>query len=335
MRILTIMLKDLKQIVQEKRTIIFLVIMPVIFTLFMGFAYGSGSNDANADTRIPLGWVDQDGAGELGGILRAKLEKMDTLRLVEIDESAGLEAVRKGEVAGMLVVPAGYSQAALDGQPAQLKLIADPTSTNGNSLYQLLRQPVAQVMSSLEIAALDVKHLEGQGALDSAQRSAEFAAAFQSALGRWDQTDNAARVQTEMAVAAETPDPYGGNPYNQASPGILLMFAMFGLMNSGQVLLYERKSGTLARMLTTSLSPWAAVAGHFLAMFMLTFFQQVLLVAFGQALLGVNYLREPLGVLAVMAALSLATAGLGLLIGAVAKEEQQVSLYSLIVMFAL
>jgi hypothetical protein len=40
MRIIAIVLKDLKQIVQDKRSLMILIAMPVVFTLFMGFAYG-------------------------------------------------------------------------------------------------------------------------------------------------------------------------------------------------------------------------------------------------------------------------------------------------------
>jgi ABC-2 type transport system permease protein len=58
-----------------------------------------------------------------------------------------------------------------------------------------------------------------------------------------------------------------------------------------------------------------------------------MLVVFGQLVLNVDYLREPLGTLAVAVALGLWVASMGLLIGVVAKEEQQVDLVSLMAMF--
>jgi len=77
------------------------------------------------------------------------------------------------------------------------------------------------------------------------------------------------------------------------------------------------------------------VAGHLLAMFVVVFLQTTLLIAFGQWVLSVNDMREPLGTLLVAVALGLWVASMGLLIGAVAKGEEQVVLFSLIVMFAL
>jgi len=75
------------------------------------------------------------------------------------------------------------------------------------------------------------------------------------------------------------------------------------------------------------------VAGHLLAMFVVVFLQSLLLIVFGQWVLKVDYLREPLGTLVVTVALGLWVAAMGLLIGAVAKAEDQVILFSLIAMF--
>lgn len=331
MRLFTIVLKDLKQIYQDKRTLIFLLLMPVAFTLFMGFAYGSNQGDENTTPRLALAWVnlDVDVNWQPLEVLKIKLSATDPLQLEDMNEATALNALHMGKVEGVLVIPKGFSQSVNGGDPLPLTLITAPSSSNGTWLYQIIRQPVIQWMSSLKIAELDMRDFQGN------ESAVEFEKAFQAAWERWEQTDNTARIQTEFATTAtgETADPFGGNPYNQASPGILLMFAMFGLMNSAQVLLNERKNGTLARMLTISVRPPVAIAGHFLAMFTLTLSQQVLLVSFGQILLGVNYLRAPLGVIAVMVALSMATAGLGLLIGAIAREEQQATLYSLIMMF--
>ena len=68
-------------------------------------------------------------------------------------------------------------------------------------------------------------------------------------------------------------------------------------------------------------------------MFTVGFLQTLLLVVLGQVFLGVNYLREPVGTLLVMAALSLWVACLGLFIGAISKGEEGVVMWALIAMF--
>ena len=112
-----------------------------------------------------------------------------------------------------------------------------------------------------------------------------------------------------------------------------MQFAIMGLVTSAQILVNERKTRTLQRLMTTAMKPWEIVAGHLLAMFGLVFLQTVMLVIFGQFALGVDYLRAPLGTLLVSVALGLWVASMGLLIGVLANSDDQVVLFSMIAMF--
>jgi ABC-2 type transport system permease protein len=111
------------------------------------------------------------------------------------------------------------------------------------------------------------------------------------------------------------------------------MFAIMGLVTTGQILVQERKTRTLQRMMSTSMRAWEIVAGHTFAMFGVVFLQTALLVVFGQLALGVNYMRAPLGTLLVSVALGLWIASMGLLIGTLAKDDSQVVLFALMGMF--
>jgi ABC-2 type transport system permease protein len=179
-------------------------------------------------------------------------------------------------------------------------------------------------MSAVEVAQISA---------DVQNNPAEFSPALELAWAKWDENSRLELVRTEQAVAKDNGQWYGDNPYNQASPGIIVQFAIFGLVTSAQILVSERKTRTLQRLMTTAMQPWEIVAGHLLAMFALTFLQTAMLVVFGQFALGVNYLREPLGTLLVSVALGLWVASMGLLIGVLAKGDDQVILFAMIAMF--
>ncbi|HXD11315.1 MAG TPA: ABC transporter permease [Anaerolineales bacterium] len=329
MRILDLALKDLSQMFRDKRSLLFLVVMPIVFTFFMGFAYKNAGGDKNADNRIPLAVVNPEPDAVLNSALVARLEASDAIRIESMVETDAMNALHKGDVAGVLKIPAGFSEQANGGREAeaQLTLIADSTSASGQSLYQLLRVPISQLMSAVEISRETVDTV---GATD---KSAEQSAAFDLAWSKWTEASKISLVQVEEAVAEKSADWTGGNPYNQSSPGILVQFAIFGLVTSAQILVQEKKSRTLQRLITTAMKPWEIVAGHMLAMFTITFLQTAMLVVFGQWVLKVDYLREPLGVLLVSVTLGLWVASMGLLIGVIAKEEQQVILFAMIAMF--
>lgn len=334
MRTFDLALKDLSQVLREKQSLLFFVLMPIVFTFFMGFAYRGAVQPE--DPRLALGWADADPEGALSQQLYAVLSESAAVRLVEVDPAGAEAAVQGGDVAGVLVIRAGFSAKALAGEAVQLTLIADALSTTGQSLNQVLRAPVVEVMSAVQIARLNVETLEAQQPFaDEAARAAERSTAFDAAAQAWaEDRQEGAWIRVEKAVAAESDSaPLGGNPYNQTSPGMLVQFAIFGLVSSAQILVLERKARTLQRMITTALKPWQIIAGHLLAMFALGLLQTVLLIVFGQLVLGVDYFREPVATLLIAVALSLWVSSMGLLIGVFAQQDQQVVLFSMIAMF--
>lgn len=335
MRMIQIALKDLRQVLGDVRVLLFLVAMPLVFTLFMGYAYHSGDNrdrEAAADTRIPLGWVGQDARGALSASLLASLNALDGVRVVDYSaQGAGAagEAVHSGEIAGALIVPASFSAQAAAGNQPQLTLVADAGSTQGRALAEMLRGPVLRIYSASAIARLAAEQTGDQAA---------YAPGLSIAMQRWSAVDTASLLRLQQAVpgdaGAETEASwFGDNPYNQASPGILVQFAIMSLVSSANVLLAERKSRTLERMVTTSLPRWQILLGHALGMLALTMLQVLLLVVFGQLLLGVDYFRAPLATLLVSLAIGLWVAGMGLLIGMLVKDDSQVVLFALLAMF--
>lgn len=333
MRIIDLALKDLSQVLRDKRMLLFLVAMPLAFTIFMGLAFKGAAE--TPDKRLPLGWYNQDENGQFSLLLRADLENNPDLRLVKIQPDGFDQAqkdVANRYLSGVLIIPAGFSNSLLTDQPGQMELIADEYSNLGQSAFQFTRAAVTRLLGSLEIAHLSAQTLADAGVEISTSELAETAG--QSAV-KWKEISQTSAVLTvEKATSiAEEKAPLGGNAYNQTSPGILVQFTIFGLITSSAILVEERKTRTLQRLFTTSMPPAHIILGHLLANFTIAFSQQLILVLFGQFLLKVNYLREPLAVLAVMVTLSLWVSSLGLLISVFAKNEQQSLLASLILMF--
>ncbi len=322
MRIIDLALKDLMQIVRDKRMTMFLVIMPIVFTAFMGFAFNQGGS--SSDDRLLLGYIDADNTSPLSMPLRDLLSNSSVVRLESIapaEADAAIQRVRDEKLAALITVPTGFGVSGNSGTPAaRLNVVVDRNSSAGQAAYNAIQTAVVRVFTMAEIADLGVKTIGAQ---------ADRAALVQSAAQAW-QTPP---ITIDVQSAASTKSGGTSNPYAQTSPGMIVQFAVFGLITSASVLVLERKQGTLQRMLTTSMRRGEIIAAHVLAMFMLVFIQTALLIVVGQFAFNVNYLREPLGTLIVVVALSLWVAALGLFISTVAKGEEQVLLYSLIAMF--
>ncbi|MCA9940379.1 MAG: ABC transporter permease, partial [Anaerolineales bacterium] len=137
------------------------------------------------------------------------------------------------------------------------------------------------------------------------------------------------------AMPATAGDVYSDNAFAHSSPGMMAQFALAGLITASQVLVIERKSGALRRLLTTNMSRAGILAGHYLAMFILIITQILILILFGQLLLRLPYFRQPVATLLMVITTALFAASMGLLIGALSKSEEQAVVYSLVPMFIL
>ena len=322
-RIFSIASKDLQQILRNRLTFLFLLIMPIGFTLLFGLAFsGSGSR---SDPRLPVGYLDQD-AGQISQALHTTLSASTVIRLDENPEHsiADLEKfVRAEKLAAAIIIPSGYSQSFQAGTASGLTFLADPTNIASQTVEGEILVATNRLMSSVRTAQIVAQVTNNPATFDQA---------FQSAMAAWQQ----APIQVTITSSEETkPQGLGSMTFSNSSPSMMLQFAIAGLLTAATVIVDERKTRSLQRLLTTATSRIHILLGHYLAIFTMIFAQFVLLIVFGQLALKVDYLRQPLATLMVAISAAACIAAIGLLIGVVAKSEEQAIIFSLIPMFIL
>jgi ABC-2 type transport system permease protein len=322
-RILDIAFKDLTQLTRDFKTFMFLLLMPVLFTFLFGYAFGGFSGPS--DSRLPVGFLDQDDSW-LSRTLRDQLGDSDVLRLDEDPTRTypDLERlVANGDLAAVMIVPERYGTTFLKGKNARLILIAD----TGTAAWTTVEAEVMATISRLDSAVRTATILDE---IDTERMP--FGYAFEQSLDAWDEPPIAVKETTSTAVEAVDER---RESLAHTAPGMMLQFAIAGLLTSAQVIVTERKSRTLQRLLTTAARRFDILLGHYLAIFTLIFTQFMVLMSFGQFILGVNYLRDPAASLLVAFCAALCISALGLLIGVLARSEEQAVTFSLIPMFVL
>jgi ABC-2 type transport system permease protein len=334
MRIFDLALKDIRQVLRDKQSLLFLVLMPVVFTFFFGFAFGGMAGDAQADNRLQIAVANRDSGGILADALIDLLDQSNTVRPVAVDvaDSAEMDQmVLRGDFVAGLIIPQGFSAATLRGEDPVMTVIMDEETQNGQTMRRALQTNVTRLMSTVQAAHLSAEAYKAQaGFANDSTWQAYMVDAVSRAVQAWKTQPLSIRV---TGPALEQQDPLAINPYNQFSPGMIVQFAIFGLVQAAMVMVVERRSGAMARMMTTPMTKVELISGHILAMFLIFFAQQLLLVLFGQFFLNVNYLREPLAVLLLMVSISLWVAALGLFISTLAKKEEHVIMGSMVAMF--
>jgi ABC-2 type transport system permease protein len=336
-RIIDLALKDLSQLIRDWKASVFLLIMPIGFTLLFGFIFSSSSGDG--DPRLPVGFLDADGGSLLSSHLLRMLRESESIRPVEL---AGIGAqemqdrVGDEERAAAILIPASYTRQLLAPEPSSIpqpRLIVNPGSNAGRTAQEAIQAALLRLLGAVKSSHLAAQAYQAQG---GAVDGTFLEEAFLRAMEGW-QAPTLTVVESHSAAVEEqgTGSPYGDNSFAHSSAGIMIQFALAGLISAAEIVVLERRSGAMRRLLTTPISRMGIILGHFLAMFAMILSQLVVLVLFGQVFLGVQYLSVPLGTALMILVTAFWAASLGLLIGIFSRTQEQVIIFSLLVMMLL
>jgi ABC-2 type transport system permease protein len=332
-----LMIKDLKQILRDRRSLMFILVMPVAFTLLFGFAFGGYGSPA--DTRLPI-VVAGDTADPAHAALTDLLQSSTIVRATtpaDLGDQALRSSVRDGKVTAVVLIPVGFLRSCYDGADPALPCIVDVASSNGTTARNELVNMCMRLSSAIQAARATAAVVREASLAPGSDKASvftfeQFTAAFDNAVAMWGNQPAPVVVTTSSKLTEEQRNAGG---FAHTSPSMMLQFSIAGLMSAAGVIIEERKSRTLARLMTTRLPRPGILLGHYLAMFAQIVVQLVILILFAALVLHVEYLHAPFATLLVTLCAAAFVAAIGLLIGVSSHSEDQGVAFSLILMFVL
>ncbi|NLE22874.1 MAG: ABC transporter permease [Actinobacteria bacterium] len=308
--------KDLRETVRDRLSFIFIILMPLAFTAFFGVLFGGGSDV----DKLPLAVWDADGAAAASQLV-ARLEDSEVVR-VDFKEGGAFEQWMADErAAAGLIIPEGYSDAVASAQKADLTIVATKGVSGASRVASEVRSLASQQVTVELASRAAAETVWSTRSMPAGAQEGVVAETAARARPVVEQALGSPAVSTKVVeagtAAGQTP-----SGFVLSSPGMMVNFILFSLMTAGVALIIERQNGTLQRLMTTRLRRSQLIGGKTAGMFLLTFLQQVLLIAVAQLFFGVDYLRDPVALLVMMVALSLVASTLGLLLASVLKSEQ-------------
>ena len=298
--------------------LLFFLILPVIFSVFLSGAFG-GSDDGEVDSRIPVFVVNEDGS-ELASTFLNRIDDSGVVRQLNGDGEAARAAFDDGDVSAILTIPAGFGETLAQGQPLNVQLEARPGNLNVTVAEQAIFAAADVVGQSLAVAAASVAAAEALAPFaDDAERQAYFAAsllAAQDALA--DRPDRIRSTQSEAAnTEAESFDPA---PFIAA--GQLVTWVFIPLLGASGVYAYERTQGTLRRMVTTPTGKITFLGGTIIGQLGAAILQMIILITIG-TWLGINWGDNYLGLGIMIIAFGLAGVAFGTMLATFIRTPEQ------------
>jgi len=330
-KVIQIAIRDFQQTMKSPMSLVWMLVLPLVFTGFLGAVFGSIG--ASEEGLIPIGILTHSTQSDLLNSLQSEMESTAPIDWMEFDNEEKMrQDILNGKLSGGIIIPENASIEDLSGQEKSIILIADVTTSAGTTAEVSLRKAITRLVRANRIAEMVFAIVDDTYPYPTTD-IAQAAEKNLRSLAQIALQSPAVTIQTEAAVGSPTDLSTLKSSYDQSAPGMLVQFTINSVIGTAVVIVMERRSKTLERLLTNSLSVSQILAGHALYIFAMAILQQSLLVIGGQFIFGVNYLQNPAGIWLIILTFSLWVTGLGMLIGVLAKNNEQVILFSLLAMF--
>ncbi|MFK4084900.1 ABC transporter permease [Kribbella sp. NPDC020789] len=299
---LVIAAKDLRQRLRDRSALMIGIVAPIVVTALMSFAFSSADSfHAN------LALVDND-HGRIALQLRTALtgpELAGVLTVREVpDEGQARQLLDRGDTGAALVIPAGFSAAAVGDDPIGLRVLGDPDEP--------LQAQVARAVADAYVAQLNADRLSVHTALAAGvprDRTAELAAAV-------------AALRLPESVEAR---PTGYRQLTTAgyyAPAMGIMFVLFSVGFTARSYFTEQQTGTLERIGAAPVRPGIVLLGKSLAAFAYSAASLGTLAVISSLAFGARW-GPPIPAAALILAISLVLVALTALVVALARTERQ------------
>ena len=279
---------------RSREAILWLFLMPIAFFWFIGTVTAGFGGGGDAPT--PLTLLVPPDAGFLGNRVARELDRNGfSVRSVS-EIPAGAKPGR------LLVLPPRFTSDVVAGEETVVRfhLLADDLSSDRNRIraQRAVYTVLADVVASA--AGGSVPSEESIDAIRSLPRN----------------------VALDIRRAGAEPRIPSG--FEQAIPGIMVMFTLLVLLTTGAVtLVVERRAGLLRRLASTPMRRSSIVLGKWIGRMALALVQVAFAMTAGTLLFDMSWGPAPLMVVVVVAAWAALCASLGLLLGVLARTEAQ------------
>ncbi|MCK4938109.1 MAG: ABC transporter permease [Methanosarcinales archaeon] len=302
--------KDLKIVLRDRNAILLMFLLPMIIISVAGLALG-GEFEQNIQISVLVVDLDND---VISKEFVEFLEDIDILDLdMESNEFAARDRIRNQEYGRLIIIPGGFTKSIMTGQNSELQIIVNPIEDSQNTVLEKIVEGYA---SGLSTNVVVVKTANAYGIPTySEEDKLEIVYTAQQFMQP---------TPVEVVTESTTTNLAEFSPFTQYVPGFAVMFLLFTTVQIGSVsLIKEQEAGTLRRLVTAPISRAEIIGGKITSTFLRGFVQLTVLIYFGNVVFDLNLGSSTLALLVLIAGITLASTGLGLLVAVLVRTEDQ------------
>jgi ABC-2 type transport system permease protein len=334
--------KDIKMFLQERGTLLYLFIVPLVFIL--GFSAVTGRERNLREQAITVPVVNLDAESDASLALIDALNRGGGIQCELYDEAQAKALLHRGKINRLLTIPASYTADLEAGRPVTLRLVNGPdaSATKSEAVHRVVTGVAADLSLQTQLIASFRQMADMQGAASPEQQAFTAEIIVEQATSQFE------RAKTEPLLAIEESwpehlleqDEEAVSPLSVNVPGFAVLFIFLTAQTTAQSIYQEKKVGSLRRLLAAPISKATVLVGKMTLNFITGLAQTVVLFGAGallSPLLGFGRMslgNDPLALVAVSLLVLLCSTSLGVLIAAIARTEGQISGLSQLVLWA-
>lgn len=291
-RLTSILRKEFIQITRDKRTLVIILIIPIMQLFLLGYS-------ATSDVRnVPLAVFDQCRCAESRSLMDA-YRAADYFRLAYMvgSEDEIRQLIEQGKSRAGLIIPPDYDIALVQGNAEVAFILDGSDATAGSTALS-----AATLIGQAQATQLMVQRLERSG-----MDASNFQPPLQVRTRVWYNPD---LVSSHFMI-----------------PGVIgmILYAITSILTATAVV-RERERGTIEQLIVTPIRPWELVVGKILPYAILAFIDTLEVLAIGHWWFSMPVRGDLSLILACSGLLVLSGLGIGLFASTIANTQQEAML---------
>ncbi len=290
--------KEFIQIYRDWRTLGVVVILPVLMLTLYGYAI-------NFDIKhLPLGVLDRDRTRESRDMINAFARGVYFDIATWLDDPRQIDdALDRGTVKAVLVIPRGFSSDLAAGRAGQVQLLVDGAdSTTATTAIGYLNAIIGEHSLAVTVEAVRRRGI----------------------------------TVTENFLPVESRPRFWYNPDQKSTnyivPGlIVIIMMMMSSLLTAMTVVRERERGTMEQLIVSPIHPLELLLGKLVPYVVIAFTDVILVIGAGRVLFSVSIVGNKALLLALSGVFLMAALGIGLLISVLSPTQQTAMTFAMLV----
>ena len=286
--------KELRQVIRDRRSLVLILVMPVVLTILFGKATGGGNL-----RDIPMVVLNEDGSPESSAIITS-LGTDDKIQLIGSVSALpeAQEKLKQGKIKAVLVIPKGFVQQIQSGEEVKLPLLLDGTDNLSAPIVEgVARRVIAQYNKARAIRSL------------------------------WEQgvrPDRGLHLIQPVYMESEVRYNPGLKFLSYAMPGVIgLTLQLVTVMLMAISIPRERERGTFDQLMASPITRTELILGKLLPYFLIALFNIITILYVVDRGFGIPVARRLPLLLSLCALFVLTSLATGLLISSISRSQFQ------------